>query len=43
VLDVADFEQVAAPIKQPKKSLSVRLFGADPTGGTTRRRRSTGP
>ncbi|MEV8373829.1 glycosyl hydrolase family 28-related protein [Kribbella sp. NPDC056861] len=32
VLDVADFELVAAPIRQPARSLSVRLFGADPTG-----------
>lgn len=32
VLDVADFELVAQPLKQPAKSLSVRLFGADPTG-----------
>jgi hypothetical protein len=32
VLDVADFELVRAPLKQPKRSLDVRLFGADPTG-----------
>ncbi|TCM51210.1 glycosyl hydrolase family 28-related protein [Kribbella sp. VKM Ac-2568] len=32
VLDVADFELVAQPLKQPAKSLSVRHFGADPTG-----------
>jgi hypothetical protein len=32
VLDVADFELVRAPLEQPEKSLSVRLFGADPTG-----------
>ncbi|NEA36020.1 mycodextranase [Streptomyces sp. SID13031] len=32
VLDVADFELVAQPLRQPAKSLSVRLFGADPTG-----------
>ncbi|HEY0615994.1 MAG TPA: glycosyl hydrolase family 28-related protein [Kribbella sp.] len=32
VLDVADFELIGAPLKQPAKSLSVRAFGADPTG-----------
>ncbi|TDD21115.1 mycodextranase [Kribbella turkmenica] len=32
VLDVADFELVGAPKQQPRKSLSVRWFGADPTG-----------
>ncbi|RZU20198.1 pectate lyase-like protein [Kribbella rubisoli] len=32
VLDVADFELVRAPLKQPGGSLDVRLFGADPTG-----------
>jgi hypothetical protein len=32
VLDVADFELVKAPLKQPSRSLDVRLFGADPTG-----------
>ena len=32
VLDLADFELVDAPLKQPGKSLDVRLFGADPTG-----------
>ncbi|WBQ05835.1 glycosyl hydrolase family 28-related protein [Kribbella sp. CA-293567] len=32
VLDVADFELVAAPLRQPRRSLSVQLFGADPTG-----------
>ncbi|GAA3082656.1 hypothetical protein JOF29_004568 [Kribbella aluminosa] len=32
VLDVADFELVQAPSKQPARSLDVRLFGADPTG-----------
>ncbi|MFF0265670.1 glycosyl hydrolase family 28-related protein [Kribbella sp. NPDC004536] len=32
VLDVADFELVRAPLEQPKRSLDVRLFGADPTG-----------
>jgi hypothetical protein len=32
VLDLADFELVNAPLKQPARSLDVRLFGADPTG-----------
>ncbi|WP_406050097.1 glycosyl hydrolase family 28-related protein [Kribbella sp. NBC_00889] len=32
VIDLADFELVEAPLKQPPRSLSVRLFGADPTG-----------
>ncbi|MEV0801381.1 glycosyl hydrolase family 28-related protein [Kribbella sp. NPDC050281] len=32
VVDLADFELVEAPLKQPPRSLSVRLFGADPTG-----------
>ncbi|HEY0472628.1 MAG TPA: glycosyl hydrolase family 28-related protein [Kribbella sp.] len=32
VLDVADFELVRAPLEQPEESLSVRAFGADPTG-----------
>jgi hypothetical protein len=32
VLDLADFELVAKPLEQPEKSLSVRDFGADPTG-----------
>ncbi|TDW60888.1 glycosyl hydrolase family 28-related protein [Kribbella pratensis] len=32
VLDVADFELVREPLKQPGRSLDVRLFGADPTG-----------
>ncbi|MFF0339534.1 glycosyl hydrolase family 28-related protein [Kribbella sp. NPDC004875] len=32
VLDVADFELVKAPSRQPARSLDVRLFGADPTG-----------
>ncbi|TCC53294.1 mycodextranase [Kribbella capetownensis] len=32
VVDLADFELVKAPLKQPPRSLSVRLFGADPTG-----------
>ncbi|MFI6673199.1 glycosyl hydrolase family 28-related protein [Kribbella sp. NPDC050470] len=32
VLDLADFELVGAPKHQPRKSLSVQWFGADPTG-----------
>lgn len=32
VLDVADFELVPKPLKQPRGSLSVRALGADPTG-----------
>ncbi|TDD62568.1 mycodextranase [Kribbella antibiotica] len=32
VIDVADFEFVKAPNRQPARSLDVRLFGADPTG-----------
>jgi len=32
VVDVADFEQVAAPLASPAGSLSVVDFGADPTG-----------
>ena len=32
VLDLADFELVGKPVEQPRGSLSVRLFGADPTG-----------
>ncbi len=32
VLDVADFELVGAPLQQPRKSLSVQWFAADPTG-----------
>ncbi len=32
VLDVADFELVAAPKRAPARSLDIRLFGADPTG-----------
>lgn len=32
VLDLADFELVPAPAKQPRNSLSVVMFGADPTG-----------
>ena len=31
-IDVADFEQVAPPAPQPRGSLSVTSFGADPTG-----------
>jgi hypothetical protein len=31
-IDVADFEQVAAPAPQPRGSLSVLSYGADPTG-----------
>lgn len=31
-IDVADFEQVAPPAPQPRGSLSVLSFGADPTG-----------
>lgn len=31
-INVADFEEVAAPTSQPKGSLSVTSFGADPTG-----------
>ena len=33
-IDLADFEQVAAPAAQPAGSLSVTSFGADPTGRT---------
>jgi hypothetical protein len=33
-IDVADFEQVAPPARQPPGSLSVLSFGADPTGTT---------
>ena len=32
VLDVADFEHVAAPAKAPHNALSVVSFGADPSG-----------
>ncbi len=32
VVDLADFEKVAAPIAQPAGSLSVLAFGADPSG-----------
>nr|WP_238356997.1 glycosyl hydrolase family 28-related protein [Kribbella italica] len=32
VLDVADFELVAAAKRAPARSLDIRLFGADPTG-----------
>ncbi len=31
-IDVADFEQVAPPAPQPRGSLSVLSYGADPTG-----------
>ena len=31
-IDVADFEQAAAPARQPHGSLSALSFGADPTG-----------
>ncbi len=31
-IDVADFEQVAPPVPQPRGSLSALSFGADPTG-----------
>ncbi len=34
VIDVADFEQVAAPKSAPRGALSVTSFGADPTGRT---------
>jgi Pectate lyase superfamily protein/F5/8 type C domain len=33
-IDVADFEQVAPPARQPAGSISVLSFGADPTGRT---------
>ena len=33
-IDVADFEQVAAPAPQPRGSISVLSYGADPTGQT---------
>ncbi len=32
VIDLADFENVAGPVAQPRNSLSVINFGADPTG-----------
>ena len=32
VIDLADFEQVAAPAPEPRGALSVVDFGADPTG-----------
>jgi Alpha-1,3-glucanase catalytic domain D1/Alpha-1,3-glucanase catalytic domain D2 len=32
VVDLADFELVGKPLEQPRGSLSVRDFGADPTG-----------
>ncbi len=31
-IDLADFEQVAAPLTQPTGSLSIMDYGADPTG-----------
>jgi Pectate lyase superfamily protein/F5/8 type C domain len=33
-IDVADFEQVAPPAPQPRGSISVLSYGADPTGQT---------
>ena len=33
-IDVADFERVAAPARQPTHALSVTAFGADPSGRT---------
>jgi hypothetical protein len=33
-LDVADFQQVAAPIAEPAGDISVASYGADPTGVT---------
>jgi hypothetical protein len=33
VIDLADFQQVDGPAPQPRGSLSVTTFGADPTGG----------
>lgn len=33
IIDLADFEQVAAPIARPAGALSVTDYGADPTGG----------
>ncbi|GIH04665.1 hypothetical protein Rhe02_27320 [Rhizocola hellebori] len=32
-IDLADFEEVAAPLEQPAGSKSIVDFGADPTGG----------
>jgi len=32
VIDLADFQEIAAPTPQPWNSLSVTAFGADPTG-----------
>lgn len=32
VIDLADFQEVAKPLKAPRRSLSVVQFGADPTG-----------
>ncbi|MFJ5807971.1 glycosyl hydrolase family 28-related protein [Streptomyces sp. NPDC093093] len=34
VVDLADFEQVGAPVARPSGSLSVTDFGADPNGAT---------
>ncbi len=34
VIDLADFEKVAAPVAPPRNSLSVLDLGADPTGRT---------
>lgn len=33
IIDLADFEQVAAPIARPAGALAVTDYGADPTGG----------
>ncbi len=33
-IDVADFQQVAPPAPQPRGSISVLSYGADPTGAT---------
>ena len=33
-IDVADFQQVASPAPQPRGSISVLSYGADPTGQT---------
>jgi hypothetical protein len=32
IIDLADFEEVAAPLPQPTGSLAITDFGADPTG-----------
>ena len=32
MIDLADFEQVAAPVARPANSLSVVDYGADPSG-----------